>query len=252
MALLKHFLGALVTPLAMACILAAAAAVCLVCRRRRGATWLLLSAVATVYLGGLADVGETLLAPLESQYPPLRADASLQGVGSIVVLGSGYMPRDSIPVTAALDEDGLARIVEGLRLARRLPAVRLIVSGGAAPGYTPGALGYAALARDFGIADASLVVLQSPRDTASEARDVAALLNGAPFVLVTSAYHMPRAVRLMQRVGQHPMPAPTGQRVGAYSGRGLHRWLPTSAGMRDTELALHEYLGLAALAIGIS
>jgi hypothetical protein len=40
--------------------------------------------------------------------------------------------------------------------------------------------------------------------------------------------------------------------VGGSPGRGLHRWLPTSAGMRDTEIALHEYLGLAALALGIS
>ena len=77
-------------------------------------------------------------------------------------------------------------------------------------------------------------------------------LGGAPFVLVTSAYHMPRAVRLMQRAGQHPIPAPTGQRVGAFPWRGFHRWLPTSAGLRDTELALHEYLGLAALTLGIS
>jgi uncharacterized SAM-binding protein YcdF (DUF218 family) len=63
---------------------------------------------------------------------------------------------------------------------------------------------------------------------------------------------MPRAVRLMQRAGQHPIPAATAQRVGGSPGRGLHRWLPTSAGMRDTEIALHEYLGLAALALGIS
>jgi len=32
----------------------------------------------------------------------------------------------------------------------------------------------------------------------------------------------------------------------------LHLWLPSSAGMRDTEIALHEYLGLAALAMGIT
>jgi uncharacterized SAM-binding protein YcdF (DUF218 family) len=104
----------------------------------------------------------------------------------------------------------------------------------------------------MGVAEASLVMLQWPLDTAAEARAVASLLHGAPFVLVTSAFHMPRAVRLMQRAGQHPIPAPTGQRVGASPGMSLHRWLPTSAGMRDTEIALHEYLGLAALAIGIS
>jgi uncharacterized SAM-binding protein YcdF (DUF218 family) len=252
MSMLKHLFGSFATPLMIALVLGAAAALCRARGRRRGAAWLLSSAVVILYLGSLIGVGEALLAPLESQYPPLREDAQLQNVGAIVVLGSGYMPRGSIPVTGALDEDGLVRIVEGLRLARRLPGVRLVVSGGAPPGFTPGALGYAELAREFGVADASLVVLQSPLDTGAEARAVAALLNGAPFVLVTSAYHMPRAVRLMQRAGQHPIPAATGQRVGAFPGWGLHRWLPTSAGMRDSEIALHEYLGLAALAIGIS
>lgn len=252
MSVLKHIFGGYATPLMLALLLGVAGAVCRVRGGRRSAMWLLCSAAAAVYLGGLVSVGEALLTPLERAYPPLFADAPLQSVDNIVVLGSGFMPRDAIPVTAALDEDGLVRIVEGLRLVRRLPGARLIVSGGAAPGFTPAALGYAELARDFGVANASLVVLQSPRDTGAEARAVASLLGGAPFLLVTSAYHMPRAVRLMQRAGVHPIPAPTGQRVGAFARRGVHRWLPTSAGMRDTELALHEYLGLAALAIGIS
>ena len=249
---LAHFVGSLVSPLILALLMAVAAGACRIAGWRRSARWLVICAAATAYLGSLIPVGEALLVPLEGQYPPLAADVPLQDIGTIVVLGSGYTPRASVPVTAALDEDALVRIVEGLRLARRLPGVRLVVTGGAPLGDIPVALGYAQIARDFGTADASLVALQSPRDTAAEARAVAPLLGGAPFVLVTSAYHMPRAVRLMQRAGQHPIPAPTGQRVGAFPWRGFHRWLPTSAGLRDTELALHEYLGLAALTLGIS
>jgi uncharacterized SAM-binding protein YcdF (DUF218 family) len=248
---LKHIVGSLAAPFTIALLLGAAAALCRLGGRRRGATWLAWSAVAVLYLGSLLGVGEALLAPLERAYPPLAADAPLQNIDTIVVLGSSYTPHDSVPVTAALDADGLVRIVEGLRLAQRMPGVRLVVSGGAPSGYVPGAVGYAELARQMGVAETSLVLLRSPLDTAAEARAVAALLHGAPFVLVTSAYHMPRAVRLMQRAGQHPIPAPTGQRVGASPGKILHRWLPTSAGMRDTEIALHEYLGLAALALGM-
>lgn len=245
----KYGIGSFATPLMIALVISAVAALCRARGRRRIAVWLLISAAAIVYLGALVPVGDALLAPLEGQYPPLREDAQSQGVGYIVVLGSSYMPRDGVRVTAALDEDGLVRIVEGLRLARRFAGLRIVVSGGAAPGYTPAALGYAELARGFGVADASLVVLDRSLDTDDEARAVASLMRGAPFLLVTSAYHMPRAVRLMQRVGAHPIPAPTGQRVGASPGTGLR---PTSAGMRNTEIALHEYLGLAALAIGIS
>jgi uncharacterized SAM-binding protein YcdF (DUF218 family) len=248
----KHLIGSLATPFTITLLLAAVAALFVLRGRRRSAAWLACSALLVLYFGSLLGVGEALLAPLEGAYLPLRADAPLENIDTIVVLGSSFTPRDSIPVTGALDADGLARIVEGVRLARRLPRVRLIVSGGAPPGHTPGALGYAELARDLGVDDASLVVLQWPLDTGAEARAVAALLKGAPFVLVTSAYHMRRAVRLMQGAGQQPIPAPTGQRVGGSPGIALHRWLPSSVGMHDTEIALHEYLGLAALAIGIT
>jgi uncharacterized SAM-binding protein YcdF (DUF218 family) len=233
----------------VALVMGAVGILCGARKRRRMSVWLFGCAAAILYLGSLDVVGEALLAPLESQYPPLHDAAQLQGVGYLVVLGSGFMPRDSIPVTAALDQDGLIRIVEGLRLARLMGGVRLVVSGGAAPGFIPAALGYAQLARDFGVPDASLMILDQSLDTGDEARTIKARLGAAPFLLVTSAYHMPRAVRLMQRVGAHPIPAPTGQRVGAYNGGWLQ---PTSAGMRSTELALHEYLGLAALAFGIS
>jgi uncharacterized SAM-binding protein YcdF (DUF218 family) len=245
----KHFVETLATPLMLALVMGAVGILCRARKRRRIAAWLLAGAAAIVYLGSLDVVGEALLAPLESQYPPLREDAQLQDVGYVVVLGSGFFPRDGVPVTAALDPDGLTRIVEGLRLARHMGAVRLVVSGGAAQGFTPVARGYAELARDFGVPDASLVVLDRSLDTGDEARTVKAQLGAAPFLMVTSAYHMPRAVRLMRHVGAHPIPAPTGQRVGEYKGGWLQ---PTSTGMRSTELALHEYLGLAALAFGIS
>ena len=248
----KHLIESFAAPFTIALLLGAAAAVLRLRGRRRSAAWLTCAAVGVLYFGSLIGIGEALLAPLEGAYPPLSADVPLANTDTIVVLGSSYVPRDSIPVTGALEADGLARIVEGVRLARRLPGVRLIVSGGAPPGGTPGALGYAKLARELGVDSASLIVLQWPLDTGAEAHAVAALLKGAPFLLVTSAYHMRRAVRLMQIAGQHPIPAPTGQRVGGSPGMALHRWLPSSLGMRDTEIALHEYLGLAALAIGIT
>ncbi len=247
---IKHCVDALAAPLVLALLVAVVAAAFRMRGRRRIAGWLWGSAAAVVYLGAIGPVGDALLGPLEREYPPLR-DRSLPAVGYVVVLGSGYEPRDGIPVTAALDEDGLVRIVEGVRLMRRLGAVRLVVSGGAPPGGTPPAFGYAKLARGLGVDDASLVVLSGSLDTSAEARSVAALLGAAPFILVTSAYHMPRAMRLMERAGAHPFPAPTGQLVNESANVGWGSFLPTSGGLGRTERALHEYLGLAALAVGI-
>jgi uncharacterized SAM-binding protein YcdF (DUF218 family) len=250
MYLIKQLFGEFAKPLFIAALFCAISGIYRLRGRRRTAAWLMAAAAAIVYLGATGLVGNALLEPLERQYPPLR-DASLPAVGYVVVLGGGYEPRDDIPVTAALDPDGLARIVEGVRLKRRLGASRLVVSGGAPPDRVPSAFGYARLARDLGVDDASLIVLNGSLDTGAEARSIAALIGNAPFLLVTSAYHMPRAMRLMERAGARAYPAPTGQRVNKSANGGWRGLLPSSRGLRTTETALHEYLGLAALAAGV-
>ena len=167
-----------------------------------------------------------------------------------MVLGSSYSPRDELPLTSAFGEAGLVRIVEGVRLIKRLGSVHLVVSGGAPPGRVASAAGYAELARELGVSDASLIVLDKPLDTGAEARAVVEAIGEEPFLLVTSAYHMPRAMKLMQRAGARPIPAPTGHQVMP-SDDFWGRLLPTSHGLRKTERAMHEYLGLVALAVGV-
>jgi uncharacterized SAM-binding protein YcdF (DUF218 family) len=245
MALLILIAGVLSDPLLLAFVIAAAGALLLRGPRRRLGGWIIAAGACLAYLASIPLVGDALLAPLESRYPQFAPDAAA-GVHDIVVLGSGYEPHTGIPVTGALDADGITRIVEGVRLARMRPDSRLLVSGGARAGFTPGALGYARLAKDLGVQPSGLVVMDHALNTDQEAQDVAALLGHSPFILVTSAYHMPRAMRLMQGAGADPIPAPTGQIVHASRGGEQFGLIPGSRGLRRTELALHEYLGLAA------
>lgn len=238
----------LAEPLVVALSIAALAAALRLRRKPRAAAWVIIAAALVAYLGSLTAVGDLLLQPLEQQYAPLRDDSADLAGKPVVVLGTGYSPRGAIPVTAALAEDGLVRIVEGVRLARRFHSPRLIVSGGAPPGSTASAVGYARLASELGIDDNSIVVLDKGLDTAAEAREIARTLGSAEFVLVTSAYHMPRAMKLMLRAGCRPIAAPTGQQVGQPRVTPITGLLPTSVGLRKSERALHEYLGLTALA----
>jgi uncharacterized SAM-binding protein YcdF (DUF218 family) len=247
--MIKNIVGVLASPLFVALLLAIVGAV-FAAKRRLGAV-LLGCAAALAYFGATRAVGNAMLAPLESLYPPLGSDVSALGVTDIVVLGSSYSPRDGAPITAELDETGLVRIVEGVRLTLQVPRARLIVSGGnERPDHAPAA-GYAELARALGVADNALVILDDSLDTGDEARAVANLLGQSPFILVTSAYHMPRAMRLMERAGAHPVPAPTQQRTDGSGRLTWHEWLPSGAGLRRTEEAVHEYLGLMALNLGI-
>jgi uncharacterized SAM-binding protein YcdF (DUF218 family) len=249
---LKHCVALFTAPLMLALMSAMAAAAFRLRGHRRASAALVALAIAIAYAGSTAVIGDSLLGPLEREYPPLREDQTLPAVKWIVVLGSDYSPRAGISVTAALDSDALARIVEGVRLARKYPGMKLLVSGGAPAGRIPPARGYAELARDLGIEDSSLLVSDKPLDTGEEARAVAALLGNQPFLLVTSAYHMPRAMRQMRRAGARAFAAPAQQLVNPAPGIDWRVLLPNSAGLRKTERAIHEYLGFLAMAAGIN
>jgi len=247
---LRQIIDALATPLGLALLLVALALVAWLRGRPRGSHALLICTGLLAYLCSIPLVGRALLRPLESRYPPLSEERP-PPAEYIVVLGSGYAPHDGIPVTAALDDDGLVRVVEAVRLARLVPAARLVVSGGAPPGRLPPAQGYARLARALGIAPQSIIVSDEALDTRGEARAVSHLLGHAAFLLVTSAYHMPRAMWVMRQAGANPIAAPTGERAYGAAAVGWRALLPGSGGLRDSERALHEYLGLAAIAAGV-
>jgi uncharacterized SAM-binding protein YcdF (DUF218 family) len=252
MSAIKNLVGTLAMPLAAATLMALAAVLCRIAGRRRFALGMIIAAATIGYLGSVSIVGDALLAPLERQFPALPEGAMPAGVHYVLVLGSGYLPRDGIPVTAALDEDGLVRIVEGVSIVRRLGNARLIASGGAPPGITPSALGYAKLAVQLGIDPKSLIVLDTPRNTQEEVRAMAGVVGEEPFIVVTSAYHMPRAMRLMRAAGLHPIPAPTGYALRGPPGLDWRRLVPSGSGARKTEHALHEYLGLIAIRLGVA
>jgi uncharacterized SAM-binding protein YcdF (DUF218 family) len=247
--LMKGAIGVLTAPLSLALWIALAGGILWRCRRRRAASALLFGAAVLAYVFSTPLVGRALLWPLESGYPPLRPPPPQ--LSYVVVLGSGYLPRAGVPVTAALDPEGLVRIVEGVCLLRQLPQARLIVSGGARPGVPPVAAGYARLAQALGVAPAALWIADQARDTRSEMHDIVQLVGRAQFLLVTSASHMPRAMMLARRAGLLPIAAPTGQRVLGEPGFTWLQLLPSAAGLGDSEIALHEYLGLAAIYVGL-
>jgi len=248
---LKQSIGLLGRPLVIGLLIVLLALGYHLRGRLRAACRLYLVAALLTYLVSIRLVGDALLGPLERRYASLSDERPLPQVDSVVVLGSDYRPRAGILTAAAFDADGLVRIVEGVRLTHRLGSPHLVVSGGAPPGQVPVAFGYADFARRFGVPEASIVTLGGSLDTHAEARAVVHLLGPAPFILVTSAYHMPRALWLMERAGAHAIPAPVGQRVRGMAGNLIGALIPGSSGLYETEHALHEYIGLVAMTLGL-
>jgi uncharacterized SAM-binding protein YcdF (DUF218 family) len=242
---LKQCCALLCAPLVVALVLAILACAAWLRGRRQLALCGYLAAILLSLAASTSLVGGALLAPLEHRYatlidpPPLRY---------VVVLGSDYRPGGGLTDASALDPEGLRRIVEGVRLMRRLSGAHLVVSGGAPPGRPQAAQGYARVAASLGIAPESIILLGGSLDTHAEAQAVVRLLGKTPFILVTSAAHMPRAMALMQRAGAAPLAAPTGQ---LSESDGLGALLPGSRGLSASERALHEYEGLLAMKVGL-
>jgi uncharacterized SAM-binding protein YcdF (DUF218 family) len=196
------------------------------------------------WFGGTAAVSYALIRPLESRYEPVDLSPEL-APDKVVVLGSGYTPWPGRGSADSLDTEGLRRIVEGMRLASRFRA-QLVLSGGAREPRKAPALGYARFAREHDNGKCDCQTIPQALDTEGEARVLRELLGNHPFLLVTSAYHMPRAMQHMQAFGLHAQPAPTAFSI-APPILSVWSWVPSAGGLGRTERALHEYLGLAAL-----
>jgi len=218
----------------------------LLMRRRRKAGMRLLGGTLLVFmLFCLRPVADLLLGPLERGYPGLESVPS--GVTHVVVLGAGIRdPLAPLPGTDLLGLTSLSRLVEGVRLWSRMEGGRLLLSGGnwkkGSQEPSP-ALVMKRAALLLGVPEDRLIVDSDSRDTGEQARRLVDMLGGEPFVLVTSASHMPRAVRQFRRNGTNPIPAPCDFRT-AHRG---YRWFdlfPSPLNLQDSCLAVKEYAGL--------
>jgi uncharacterized SAM-binding protein YcdF (DUF218 family) len=248
---LKHLLNVLLMPLPLALVLAGSGMTVKRTRHRMAGSIMLCSACILGFGSCLGPVANALLYSLEDRYPAVLTTTNLPTTPRyVVVLGSGYAPRSGLPITAAIDAEGVVRLVEGVRLFRQLPSSTLVLSGGAIGGHPPSAQGYAAGASALGIPTHSIQLIDTPVDTGAEIRALHDRVGDATILLVTSAVHMPRAMAYCARLGVHAIAAPTGQLAGQVSLRDPFTWLPSGAHLRMTESALHEYFGLLAMGLG--
>ena len=249
---LKMVLGVWLMPLPVSLILVCCGLLLQARGRRRWGNGLIVVGGVLVLAAATGPIADALLRPLEARYRAVLDASTLRPPPAYVaVLGSGYRPREVLPVTAALDASGVVRLAEGIRLLRQLPGARLVLSGGPVGGDPPVARGYARAAVALGVAPESFIVIDSPRDTAAEIDAIRARVGDAPVLLVTSAAHMPRAMAYAGLAGLHAVPAPTGNLSDADSPTRLGIPAPSGTALRKTETALHEYLGLLALRLGI-
>lgn len=246
---IARFLVPFLAPLPLGLLLALAALTALLLRLRQTAILSLSLSLAVFLFFGYGLSTRRQLHELERRYPPLDtaqlAAAERQQIRFVVVLGNNSHVSDpGVPQIGQLGAPSLYRLTEGIRIQRELADSLLVVGGGTSqddPQANAAVAGRAALL--LGVDSARLILEDRPRDTAEEAAFLKPLLKGRPFVLVTSAAHMVRAMQVFQAAGLKPIAAPTDFLL-----KDKQQWssgdaLPSCANLEISRQIIYEWLG---------
>jgi uncharacterized SAM-binding protein YcdF (DUF218 family) len=211
---------------------------------------LITAALVLLFLCGVKTLPDALLAPLESSAPEVAADADLSGYAGIVVLGGAlesgrFSQYHQQPLLNASAE----RMTMAVTLWRRHPQLRIVFTGGEGEFFGSGP-SEAERAQQFfdsmGVPRSALTLETRSQNTYENALFTSKLQGldaQKPWLLMTSAWHMPRALGTFKKTGWNVTPYPVDFRTGGITplstfnlGEGAERW----------ELLLHELLGIAA------
>jgi uncharacterized SAM-binding protein YcdF (DUF218 family) len=185
-------------------------------RFARAGRGLMAGAIIALAGGLLTPLGALLLRPLEERFPPPPAD--IPAPAGIIVLGGALDTEKSEARGQVFLTADAARMTTGVELARRYPAARLIFTGGSGLlGEGPAeAIGARKLWLSLGVPAERMAFEAKSRNTWENGlftRDLVKPKPGETWLLVTSAWHMPRSVGIFRRLDFDVIPYPVAYRT---------------------------------------
>ncbi|GEO98303.1 YdcF family protein [Methylobacterium haplocladii] len=198
---------------------------------------------------GLSPLAAWTIMPLEDRFPAFVDDG--RPIDGILVLGGGLMTTISAERDQLTLNDAGERQIALADLARRYPTARLLFSGGSGnikDGTISEAGTIGRFADTLGVPRDRLILEERSRNTRENARFSAELVPPKPnerWLLVTSAWHMPRAVGCFRKVGYAVTAYPVDYRTaGPRDARRFNTF--ASDGLLEFDLAVKEWIGLVA------
>ena len=201
----------------------------LIFRKKRGKLGkiLIILGILLYYLFSITPVADLIISPLEKQYQPAQKE-ELNKADKIVLLLGGK-------------ESDVLRASEVLRLYNLQSAI--IISG--RDPLSP-KIEEAKEVKEFlterGISAENIILEDKSRNTFESAKNIKEILDDEPFFLVTSAYHLPRAIETFQKARTNPIPAPADFKIE--KNYDILDFFPDAQNLRNSDIALHEYFGI--------
>jgi uncharacterized SAM-binding protein YcdF (DUF218 family) len=247
--ILSKTVGVLLQPTNFLIVLGLAGALLAMTRLARAGRRLMIASAVLLALAAFSPLGNLLIYPLESRFPAWKA---AQGApDGIVVLGGSVDPELSAAHGTPVIDTSPDRIFAAAALARKYPNAKIVFAGGSS-GLISNERREADYAvkvfESLGVDKSRLIMDRDSRNTYENAlfsKQVAAPKPGERWLLVTSAFHMPRAIGLFRKIGFDVEPCPVDWRVGR--GGDIFSFTQYSTdGLIRTDAAVREWLGLAA------
>jgi uncharacterized SAM-binding protein YcdF (DUF218 family) len=209
---------------------------------------LMIASVLFLAACGCSPFGNWLLYPLEERFP--QWDAARGAPDGIIVLGGAIETEASEAHGETAFNSSAGRIVAAATLAHRYPNARILYSGGNANVVANLSLREAdyvtSVFEGLGISRDRLILERESRNTFENgvySKALAAPKPGERWLLVTSAFHMPRAIGIFRKLDFPVEAYPTDWRLAGRAD--LFRFSAFSVeGLQHTDLALREWIGL--------
>ncbi len=225
----------------------------LLTRRVKTATSIIGVLLAGFLFLGLVPIADGWLQSLEARYP---AEPVIEAPAVIVILGGAEASGPSLSWGTPNLNEAADRVVSGIRLAHRFPEIPILFTGGnnsiTGDPSLDGSLGVVqTILTETGVDRERLILGDAARTTAEHPAEIRALLgvhdvSYGPMVLVTSAFHMPRALAVMCSSGfTNIIPYPTDFRTTRDMNPGFRlHWNPLGQ-VHTLRTVLHEWAGTA-------
>jgi uncharacterized SAM-binding protein YcdF (DUF218 family) len=219
-------------------------------RRVRFGRGLALTAILILVVAATLPLGTLLIAPLEDRFPLPPPD--LPAPEGIIVLGGAINDPVSQARHETIFNEGGERLTEAVVLAKRYPQARVVYTSGSSAfsgASSTEALQARKLMSQMGIAPERVTIEDKSRNTEENARFTAAIVHPQPsqrWIVVTSAFHMPRSMGVFESAGFHPIAYPVSFRTQGQWRDDLRLTFDPVRTLRTFEIAVHEWIGLLA------
>lgn len=236
----KKVIGALLMPLPICIFILLLGFLALFLKRHSIGYGLLSLFTIVILLISTPFLPGKLLGEIEQQYP--QYDLSTK-VNFIVVLGCSHTNDARLPITSQIHHCSLARVNEAVRIWTHNPNAKIVTSGAAFSQPFSQAEMNKKMLMVLGVNENAIIEVNLSRDTEDEANNLASILQADRFALVTSASHIPRAMRLFKAQRLKPIAAPTEHLVREASSITFFSFIPAAKNIKKMERWWYETLG---------